>query len=87
MHVSSSLPSTERMRGEGLGSKEIAEEEMVEEGTCTYEIGYINICGTENVFLQLKLLHVYLFFRFSLVIALFLHCAQNRRGSSLSVIF
>lgn len=79
MHVSSSLPSTERMRGEALGSKETVEEEIVEEGTC-------DLISVVNVFLQLKLLCIYFFF-FPLVITLFLHCAQNRRGLSLSVIF
>lgn len=41
MHVSSSLPSTERMRGEGLGSKETVEEEIVEEGTCDWLYQYL----------------------------------------------
>ena len=55
MHVSSSLPSTERMRGEALGSKETVEEEIVEEGTC-------DLISVVNVFLQLKLLCIYFFF-------------------------
>ena len=41
MHVSSSLPSTERMRGEGLGSKETVEEEIVEEGTRDWLYQYL----------------------------------------------
>ena len=59
MHVSSSLPSTERMRGEALGSKETVEEEIVEEGTC-------DLISVVNVFLQLKLLCIYLFIFFLL---------------------
>lgn len=39
MQVSSSLPSTERTRGEGLGSKETVEEEEDMMGEGRYEIG------------------------------------------------
>ena len=42
MQVSSSLPSTERTRGEGLGSKEMVEEEEEMMGEGRYEIGYIS---------------------------------------------
>ena len=48
MQVSSSLPSTERTRGEGLGSKETVEEEEEMMGEGRYEIGYIS--EENNVF-------------------------------------
>lgn len=66
MQVSSSLPSTERTRGEGLGSKETVEEEEDMMGEGRYEIGYIS--EENNVF--------FLFF-FLLLVALFPHCVQN----------
>lgn len=72
MQVSSSLPSTERTRGERLGSKKTVKEEEERVGEGTYEIGNISTCGRENNVLKL----LFLFSSRHLVSSL---CSESKR--------
>ena len=72
MQVSSSLPSTERTRGERLGSKKTVKEEEERVGEGTYAIGNISTCGRENNVLKL----LFLFSSRHLVSSL---CSESKR--------